>query len=259
MKAFLIFIASLLLYGCSAQVSKASAAPSETAPVLGCQISQVNDGPIPRWQLLAKAHLKTAPSKTHSKAYFSMGCFWGSEAMLASLPGVIETQVGYTGGSLPNPSYSAIGDHVETVEVTFEQDVLSYEQLLRHFWKNHNAKAKPIFRQYASGVFTKSDEQLQLAKRLRTELSGPRDPLLTAILPLETFYPAETNHQKYYLQQDKNLWKSLPHGTKLNSPLATKLNAVSGRAGDRAQTKKELERFGIGPLQADALFQRAGW
>lgn len=259
MRTLIVLLVLISTCGCNSSPITQAAPSTKTAVNLGCQISQVADGPLPDWELRAKVHLETSPTENLERAYFSMGCFWGAEAMLASHPGVIKTQVGYTGGTLANPSYSAIGDHVETVEVTYDSRVTNYEQLLRHFWSHHNASAKPIFRQYASGIFATKPEHLVVAKRLREELSTDTDQLLTAILPAETFYPAEESHQKYYLQQDKNLFKSLPYGTSLKSELATKLNAIAARTGDKSQWTRKLEDFGIGPIQAEALFERAGW
>lgn len=194
------------------------------------------------------------------KAYFSMGCFWGSEAMLASCPGVIFTQVGFTGGDFPNPSYSAIGDHVETVEVTFDPTAISYKHLLDHFWKHHNARAKPIFRQYASAIFTTSTDQETLAKEARSRISdSASSPILTAIIPLVKFYPADQGHQKHYLSQDPDLLDQMPREgrDKLMTRLATKLNAVAGQAGDQADLLKSLLDLGVPNTICEALLRRA--
>jgi peptide-methionine (S)-S-oxide reductase len=197
------------------------------------------------------------------KAYFSMGCFWGSEAMLASCPGVIFTRVGFAGGTLPNPSYSAIGDHVETVEVLFDPDQVTYARLLDHFWSHHNGHAKPIFRQYASAIFTTDESQAKAAKEVRETRQGasPGAPLLTAIIPLPRFFPADTGHQKYYLSQDPALLAKLPRhgGQKLETRLATKMNALVGRAGDRAELMAQLKHLGLASEVAEALLARASW
>jgi methionine-S-sulfoxide reductase len=197
------------------------------------------------------------------KAYFAMGCFWGSEAMLGSCPGVMFTRVGFSGGSLPDPSYSAIGDHVETVEVLFDPEQVTYSQLLDHFWSHHNARTRPIFRQYASAIFTVDAEQERLAKevRERRRAQGGSDPLLTAIKPLERFYPADPGHQKYYLSQDPELLAEMPRDgdAKMQTRLATKLNALIGHEGDRAALKASLEELGLADEQAEALFLRACW
>lgn len=227
------------------------------ATTQGCKIAKVNSLGLPELELVLN---ESAPAKTE-KAYFSMGCFWGSEAMLASCPGVLHTRTGFTGGQTPNPSYSAIADHVETVEVTFDPALTSFEQLLDHFWDHHNARAKPIFRQYASAIFTTSKIQTIEAKSARSQrqTEGGSDPILTAVIPLQKFYPAEAYHQKYYLQQDTELAKLLPGSDKYSTQLATKLNALAGRAGDRDLLIEALSPFGLTAPQAEALFRRACW
>lgn len=196
------------------------------------------------------------------KAYFSMGCFWGSEGMLASCPGVMFTRVGFTGGTMPNPTYSAIGDHVETVEVLFDPEKVSYQQLVRHFWAHHNAHAKPIFRQYASAIFTTSPAQEIEAKETRTEQDDQgAEPLLTAIKPLERFYPADPAQQKYYLSQDTDLLTKMPRygDQRRETRLATKLNALVGHCGDRADLKSSLGELGLSEEVCEALLLRASW
>lgn len=193
-----------------------------------------------------------------------MGCFWGSEAMLAAAPGVEYTQVGFTGGRLPNPSYSAIGDHVETVEVLYDPKQISYERLLDYFWSHHNAHAQPIFRQYASAIFTVDDSQraTAVAVRKRRQSSGTdQEPLLTAVLPLERFYPAEAAHQKYYLSADEKLLAALPRQgeDRLRTRLASKLNAVAGRTGEREQVRTSLVALGLAPETSEAILLRASW
>jgi len=244
------------------EVSTAGSALPPTSPAI-CTIAGVPQGQVPPLEASPIAELLPSQMTGLQKAYFSMGCFWGSEAMLASCPGVMFTRAGFTGGTLPNPSYSAIGDHVETVEVIFDPDQVSYNQLLDHFWSHHNGHAKPIFRQYASAIFTTDESQEQAAKKVRESrlAASPGDPLLTAIKPLQQFFPADSGHQKYYLSQDPDLLAKLPrHGQqKLETRLATKLNAVVGHAGDRAQIKNELTDLGLSAEVAEALLARASW
>lgn len=201
-------------------------------------------------------------SDKYRKAYFAMGCFWGSEAMLGSADGVISTQVGFSGGQFPNPSYSAIGDHVETVEVTYDPQKIAYTELLNHFWKNHNARAKPIFRQYASAIFCAEQDEMETAKTSRQtwqEQLG-QEKILTAVLALDKFYPADEAHQKHYLQMDETLLKGLPAGEhRLYTTLATKLNAVSARAGEREIIEATLTNLGVEAKAQDLLFKRAVW
>lgn len=224
-----------------------------------CKISLVDESHGPEFSVLESA-LELPEPGTCAKAYFAMGCFWSSEGLIASAPGVVSTRVGFSGGTLPNPSYSAIGDHVETVEVLYDPAIISYPELLRHFWHHHNARAKPIFRQYASAIFCLDESELRVAKEERTawEAKGTHK-VLTAILPAGKFYPAAENHQKYYLQQDPKLLQSLPTENRLTTTLAAKLNAVSGRTGDRKDLEQALENLGIDQKARAALFSRAMW
>ncbi len=196
------------------------------------------------------------------RAYFAMGCFWGSEAMLAGCPGVEFTQVGFSGGTTPDPSYSVIGDHVETVEVSYDPQKISYLQLLDYFWRHHNAHAKPIFRQYASAIFTLEPDEARMATELRkARRSAQGEPLLTAVIPLQRFYPAEMSHQKHYLQQDSELLGRLPRQgeQRLNTRLACKLNALLGSGGEQNDLQLALTELGLPDSTVVALFHRGAW
>lgn len=192
------------LMGLGAAFSQGSAVlPHQEQNPTTCHffVDPVGTCPELTWDVAAELLARQRPELR--RAYFAMGCFWGSEAMLAGCPGVEFTQVGFSGGTTPAPSYSAIGDHVETVEVSYDPQKVSYSQLLDYFWRHHNAHAKPIFRQYASAIFTLGSVEAQRAKESRNaRRSAQGEPLLTAVLPLERFYPAEASHQKHYLQQD---------------------------------------------------------
>lgn len=252
----------LLLVGCQHMTSEPSTDFSfADAGSQGCKLAKLNDLGLPELTFNAKAELTESSAQRVEKAYFSMGCFWGSEAMLASCPGVLHTRTGFTGGQTPDPSYSAIADHVETVEVSFDPELVSYRELLTYFWGHHNSRAKPIFRQYASAIFFTSKEQAEAAKAVRQGFQdkGSEDPILTAIIRLDKFYPAEQYHQKYYLQQDQALFELLPGKQKLSTRVATKLNALAGRAGERPVLSKSLSQLGIEPGQSEVLFQRAYW
>ena len=259
-RTFLIFLLVVVISGCTAgQVDKSSATASSSESGGQCQISFVDQEHSPNFSVTADA-LFVPRADQHEKAYFAMGCFWGSEALLASAPGVMATRVGFSGGTLPDPDYSAIGDHVETVEVLYDPAVISYQQLLQHFWRHHNSRAKPIFRQYASAVFCLRPEQIKLAKEQREAWQAKgKEKVLTAILPATEFYPASIAHQKYYLQQDPVLLQSLPEKDRLDTVLAAKLNAVSGRAGERSDLEKTMSELGIDVKSQDVLFARAVW
>jgi peptide-methionine (S)-S-oxide reductase len=142
-------------------------------------------------------------------ALFGAGCFWGVEATFRQVPGVISTQAGYTGGTVTNPTYKQVctdrTGHAETVEVVYDPARVSYEQLLRIFWENHdpttlNRQGPDVGSQYRSVIFYTSPAQRELAQAslAAQQASGQyRRPIVTAIEPASTFYPAEEYHQQY--------------------------------------------------------------
>lgn len=143
------------------------------------------------------------------KATFGAGCFWGVEAAYRQIPGVIATAVGFEGGSRENPSYrdvcSHTTGHAEVVEVEFDPARVSYEQLLKVFWENHdptqlNRQGPDVGDQYRSVVFYHSPEQQAAAEASVAQLKEAgiyRKPIVTQIVPAQTFYIAEDYHQQY--------------------------------------------------------------
>lgn len=142
-------------------------------------------------------------------AYLGGGCFWGLEDLIAKLPGVIETEVGYMGGARTNPNYeqvsTGITHHAETVKVVFDPHVLSFENLLLYFFKIHdpttsNQQGNDIGTQYRSVIFSQSETQKETAKKTieRVNKSGAwKSPVVTEIVSDATFWKAEDYHQKY--------------------------------------------------------------
>ncbi len=143
-------------------------------------------------------------------ATFAAGCFWGVEAAFARLDGVIATRVGYTGGHTPAPTYEQVctgtTGHAEAVEVIFDPDRISYEDLLDIFWRLHdptqlNAQGPDIGTQYRSEIFVHSEAQRRAAQhaRERENASGRHArPIVTKISPAGDFFPAEDYHQRYF-------------------------------------------------------------
>ena len=143
------------------------------------------------------------------KATFAAGCFWGVEATFRGLPGVASTRVGYTGGSLNNPTYKQVctdrTGHAEAIEVTFDPEKVSYEELLKVFWENHdpttlNRQGPDVGTQYRSAIFYDNADQqaAALASKQKLEQSGAyRRPIVTQIVPAVEFWEAEDYHQQY--------------------------------------------------------------
>ena len=145
------------------------------------------------------------------QAMFGMGCFWGVERMFWGLDGVWVTAVGYAAGSTPNATYEEVCSgktgHNEVVLVTFNPNVISYEQLLTVFWEGHDPtqgmrQGNDRGTQYRSGIYTYSDVQMEVAKATR-EAFAPRlrekgyGAITTEILAAPTFFYAEDYHQQY--------------------------------------------------------------
>ncbi len=144
------------------------------------------------------------------KATFGAGCFWGVEATFRQVEGVKETQVGFSGGALENPTYRDVcadkTGHAEVVEVTFDPARASYEKLLDVFWQVHdptqlNRQGPDVGTQYRSAIFYHSPEQEAAARasKGRLQASGRfRRPIVTEITPASKFYRAEEYHQRYF-------------------------------------------------------------
>lgn len=143
------------------------------------------------------------------KAIFAAGCFWGVEAAFRQIEGVVETAVGYTGGTVEDPTYREVCSgrtgHAEAVQVTFDPAEISYEQLLDVFWNIHdpttrNRQGADIGAQYRSAIFFHSPEQEAAARASRQRLQGSgrlRREIVTEIAPASPFYLAEDDHQQY--------------------------------------------------------------
>lgn len=137
------------------------------------------------------------------KATFAAGCFWCVEAIYERVPGVTDAVSGFAGGKKDTPTYRSHGDHTETVDVTFDPDVVSYEALLRLFWNSHDITdgrgvAPDFGRNYRPALFYRSPEQLATIERVQAELQkGFDQPIATEIVPFKKFWPAEDYHQDF--------------------------------------------------------------
>ncbi|GAC1406317.1 MAG: peptide-methionine (S)-S-oxide reductase MsrA [Chloroflexota bacterium] len=155
-------------------------------------------------------HVTTSNVQT---ATFGAGCFWGVEETFANVPGVESTAVGYLGGTYENPTYrdvcTGMTGHAEVVQITYDPKVVSYEELLRVFWDNHNPttlnrQGWDVGSQYRSAIFFHTPDQEEVAIRSRDELEASgrlAKKVVTEITPATTFYRAEEYHQRYLSKQ----------------------------------------------------------
>lgn len=143
------------------------------------------------------------------------GCFWGVEELIRKLPGVINTEVGYSGGELESPTYEVVktgkSGHAESIQIEFDPKKITYEEIVLFFFKIHdpttlNRQGNDIGTQYRSAIFYHSEEQKKTAEKVkaRVDASGKwKGPVVTQIVPFERFYRAEDYHQDY-LQRSPN-------------------------------------------------------
>lgn len=154
----------------------------------------------------------TVIGQGYRKATFAAGCFWGVEEAFRKTSGVVSTRVGYTGGRLKNPAYrdvcSGMTGHAEAVEITYDPDLVSYEELLTVFFRIHDPTTKDrqgpdVGSQYRSVIFFHDESQRQESRSFIDELikSGRyRGPVVTEVVPAAEFYEAEEYHQHYLVK-----------------------------------------------------------
>lgn len=166
-----------------------------------------------------KGGFQTRPDNSNTKeikmetAIFAAGCFWGVEADFRKLKDVISTEVGYTGGHTKDPNYQQVctdtTGHAEAIRITYDPAVISYDDLLKVFWENHNPttpnrQGPDIGSQYRSAIFYTTPEQQKAALASMEKLERSHKyskPIVTEIAPAGEFYRAEEYHQQYYLKK----------------------------------------------------------
>lgn len=148
-------------------------------------------------------------------AIYAGGCFWGVQHFFDDCPGVIETEVGYAGGLLENPTYQQVSagnsGHFEVVRVEFDPEEISFKDLTKYFFEIHdptqtNGQGTDVGEQYLSAIFYQSEEQKDAAKSLVEELKSKGFKVVTEIIPTMKFWLAEDHHQSYYAKNGE-----LPH------------------------------------------------
>ncbi|MBP9771583.1 MAG: peptide-methionine (S)-S-oxide reductase MsrA [Candidatus Pacebacteria bacterium] len=143
-------------------------------------------------------------------ALIAAGCFWGVEEAFRMLPGVLETEVGYTGGHTDNPTYKDVCSdttgHAEALKIVFDPEIISYTEILKKFFSIHDAtqvnrQGPDVGSRYRSAIFFTTPEQEAEAKDVfDEEQKAHTKTLATEIVSASTFYPAEEYHQKYFLK-----------------------------------------------------------
>lgn len=184
----------------AAMVEPGNALPGRSAPIETAKV-----------HFLTKAEIKADPAPGMAQAMFGMGCFWGVERMFWKIPGVALTMVGYAGGYTPNPTYQEVctgrTGHNEVARITFDPQVIGYDDLLKVFWEGHDPtqgmrQGNDVGTQYRSGIYTYGSEQADAARASlatmtpRFEKAGHGAPT-TEIIAAPTFYYAEGDHQQY--------------------------------------------------------------
>jgi peptide-methionine (S)-S-oxide reductase len=166
-------------------------------------------------------------------ADFAFGCFWGAEKVFWELPGVIVTAVGYQGGSTPNPTYKEVctgmTGHAESVRVVYDPAQVSYEQLLKVFWEDHDPtqgyrQGNDVGTQYRSAIYTHTDAQAELARASRdmyqAELrKAGYGEVTTEIAPAPEFFFAEDYHQQYLAKNPNGYCPVHATGVRLEGPI----------------------------------------
>ncbi len=149
---------------------------------------------------------------SHKKAYYAGGCFWGVEHLFQSKEGVLNAVSGYMGGPLDNPTYQDVltgkTGHLEAVEITYDPDQVSYQELTKFFFEIHdptqaNGQGPDIGAQYLSAVFYSSEKEKEISQDLVNLLKNKGFDVVTNIIPAETFWIAEDYHQDYYVNKNQ--------------------------------------------------------
>lgn len=189
----------------------------------------------------------------------AMGCFWGPDCRFGAMDGVVRTRVGYAGGTTDNPTYHSIGDHIETIQIDYDPQEISYDQMLEVFWNGHKPTRTVWKRQYASVLFYQNEYQEKLARETRDQLTSVLgEKVNTEIIELKMFYMAEMYHQKYHLQgyeelmnEYRAIYPSL--GDLVNSTSVARVNGFVGGYGEASQFEKLFPLLGLSEDKSDLL------
>ena len=173
-----------------------------------------------------------AEEKETDRALVGGGCFWCVEAVYQTVPGILSATSGYAGGKVPNPTYEQVctgrTGHAEVVQIEFDPAKISYEQVIDLFWKAHdpttlNRQGADVGTQYRSIILYENEAQKAAAEKSKAAAQAQfKNPIVTEIVPLQVFYPAETYHQDFY---DKN--PDYPYSQAVIAPKLEKLRKAN--------------------------------
>lgn len=176
---------------------------------------------------------------------------------------MVRTRVGYAGGTLVDPTYHRLGDHSESIQIDYDPEVISYEDLLAVFWSSHSPTSRPWSRQYASLILTHDETQRRLAEEsLRREEERRGRKIYTDILPATTFYLAEDYHQKYYLRALRDVAREFQAiypdlESFVNSTAVARANGIAGGNGTPEQAEALRGRLGLSEAGEQTLLEIA--
>lgn len=167
------------------------------------------------------------------------------------MEGVVRTSVGYAGGSRKNPTYYNLGDHSETVQIEYDPEITSYDDLLDVFWSSHNPTFPSYSGQYKSVIFYHDEEQRELAEEtLKREEERLGTKIYTEIVPYTKFYLAENYHQKYYLRSKSLITEQYQaiypdEADFIASTAVARVNGYLGGYGSREQLEEDAHALGL--------------
>jgi peptide-methionine (S)-S-oxide reductase len=170
---------------------------------------------------------------------------------LGVVDGVYRTRAGYTGGESKFPTYHNLGNHTEALQIDFDPNVISFEEVVELFWNNHNPLRQGFGRQYMAAVWYHDESQREIIDRTRESVATRLGQTVqTPVLPLDVFYLAEGYHQKYRLQQSPSLLKHFARmysdaAAFVNSTVAARLNGFLYGYGSKELFEREREGYGI--------------
>ena len=194
-------------------------------------------------------------------ATLAMGCFWGPDGRFGVTPGVIRTRVGYAGGSGSSPTYENIADFIETVQIDYDPNRVSFEEILATFWRYHTPTNQPMKRQYSSALFFHDEKQEKIIRESKLKQAEQTDKhIFTEIMPFDTFYLAEDYHQKYRLRQIPGLlqeFNALRPKLEdfINSTSAARVNGYAAGHGSISQLNEEINDLGMASAANEILIK----